>query len=123
MVCKTVPFGALFWCPVAKGHRFCLSFPNGALLVGGTLPKGNCFGAFLLKKGTIFQNGSQRAVFWLRLFFSVRSIIAARSPFIGFFLPEAQFGTVPAIKVQSPHVMASTMTQSIVSFCGGICKV
>ena len=62
MVRKKVPFGALFWCPFAKGHQ------NGALLVGGTLTKGNCFGAFFTKKGTIFQSGSQRALFWLRLF-------------------------------------------------------
>ena len=27
MVCNTVPFGALFWCHFAKGHRFCLPFP------------------------------------------------------------------------------------------------
>ncbi len=70
---KTVPFfqeGTIFNFFVEngaflKGHCF---WKNGALLVGGTLPKGNCFGAFLTKKGIIFPNGSQRTLFWLRLF-------------------------------------------------------
>ncbi len=55
MVRKAVPFGALFWYPqFAKRHQLKL--------------KWCCYGAFFTKKDTIFQNGSQQALFWLHLF-------------------------------------------------------
>ena len=44
---------------------------DGPYYFGALLQKGTdsaYFGAFFTKKGTIFQNGSQRALFWLRLF-------------------------------------------------------
>ena len=38
------------------------------------MPYGNCFGAIFTKKGTIFQNGSQMALFRFRLFSQCRCL-------------------------------------------------
>ncbi len=51
MVRKTEPFGALFWCPFAKGHWFCLSFLLKRAPFFKTVPKGHCSGsAFFLSE-------------------------------------------------------------------------
>ncbi len=53
------------WCP--KGTVL----ENYALLVGSTFPKGNCFGAFLLKKAPFFKTVSKGHCFGSVFFHSV----------------------------------------------------
>ncbi len=69
MVSNTVPFGALFWCPCAKGHWFCLSFGGGHFAIRELF-----WCLFLLKRAPFskqFPKGTVLALF----FVSVKLVI------------------------------------------------
>ncbi len=77
-VCKTVPFGTLFWSPFAN-----FMGTDSALLVGGTLPfKGTVLVPFfLLKRAPFFKTVPQGHCFGSLFFLSAGSKVYLRQNF------------------------------------------